>query len=91
MTLTLDLAPDLEARLRRRAAQEGGDEQAVALRLLAKTLAEEEEPAGELSPARSMADLFSGRVGLVAGSGEAYSENGGQRFTEYVTRKHEQP
>lgn len=65
MMITLDLAPDLEALLRRRAAQEEGDEQAVALRLLADTLTEEAE--NEAPTGRSMADLFAGRVGLVSG------------------------
>ena len=88
MTITLDLVPDLEARLRRRAAREGTNEQEVALRLLADTLAEDEE---EVSPAAgSMADLFAGRLGQVAGSGEAYSENGGRRFAAHLAQRHEQ-
>lgn len=83
MTITLDLAPDLEALLRRRGRE---DEQAVALRLLADTLTEEAE--NEAPAGRSMADLFAGRVGLVSGSGEANSEDGGRRFAEHLARKH---
>lgn len=86
MTITLDLAPDLEALLRRRAAEEGEDEQALALRLLADTLTEEAQ--NEAPTGRSMSDLFAGRVGLVSGSGEAYSEDGGRRFAEHLARKH---
>ncbi len=88
MTIMLDLPPDAEARLRHRATREGEDAQAVALRLLTERLAEEEaEDEGDLPTGRSMADLFAGRVGLVAGSGEAYSENGGLRFAEALERK----
>lgn len=89
MTITLDLAPDLEALLRCRAAQEEGDEQAVALRLLADTLTEEAE--NEAPTGCSMADLFAGRVGLVSGSGEVYSEDRGRRFAEHLAREHRQP
>lgn len=91
MTIMLDLPPDAEARLRRRASREGEDTQAVALRLLTERLAEErteEDAEEELSAGRSMADLFAGRVGLVAGSGEAYSEEGSRRFAEDLTRKY---
>ncbi len=92
MTIMLDLPPDAEARLRHRAIREGEDAQAVALRLLTERLAEEEpkeepEDGGNLSAGRSMADLFAGRVGLVAGSGEAYSEDGGRRFAKALARK----
>jgi len=69
--------------------EQGEDEQAVALRLLAGTLTEEAE--NEAPTGRSMADLFAGRVGLVSGSGEAYSENGGRRFAEHLARKQGQP
>ncbi len=89
MTIVLDLTPDAEARLRRRASREGQDAQAVALRLLTERLIEEETEEEETAPTgRSMADLFAGRVGLAAGSGAAYSENGGWRFAEGLARKH---
>ena len=90
MTILLDLTPDLEARLRRRASREGEEEQTVALRLLAASLGNDEsDDGGSPSPgSRSMADLFAGRVGLVSGSGEAYSEDGGSRFAEALARKH---
>ena len=92
MAILLDLTPDMEARLRRRALREREQEQIVALRLLMASLAEEEATDGEDSaPAsRSMADLFAGRVGLVSDAGEAYSENGGRRFAEALARKHAQ-
>ena len=90
MTLMLELAPELEARLRRRAIQDGEDEQSVALRLLSGTLIEEEEWEASIDTGRSMADLFAGRVGLVCGSGEAYSENGGRRYAAHLAQKHVQ-
>ncbi len=94
MTIMLELPPDAEARLRHRATRDGEDAQAVALRLLTERLAEEETEDEETedgeSPlmGRSMADLFAGRVGLVASSGEAHSEDGGRRFAEALARKH---
>lgn len=91
MSIVLDLIPDAEARLRRRASRDGEDAQAVALRLLTERLTEEEgEEEESLPTGRSMADLFAGRVGLVAGSGDAYSEDGGRRFAEGLARKHAQ-
>jgi hypothetical protein len=78
-----------EAYIRRRAAQEGEDEQALVARLMSGLLANEsEEPETAEVIGRSMADRFAGRVGVVAGSGEAYSEAGGQRFAEHLVRKH---
>ena len=82
MTITLELPTDIATYLRRHAAQAGQDEQAVALRLLTdlvRSVPPDEPDAMRDSPpaARSMADLFAGRAGVVAGSGEAYSEDGG--------------
>ncbi|MEX0641718.1 MAG: hypothetical protein WD468_03405 [Pirellulales bacterium] len=38
--------------------------------------------------AKTLADLFAGRVGLVESSGdEALSENCGERFTDYLEQK----
>ena len=80
MTIVLDLFPDAEARLRRRASRDGEDAQAVALRLLTERLSEEEFEEERPPAGRSMADLFAGRVGLVAGSGKAYLAVGAPYF-----------
>lgn len=81
MTLMLELSPETEARLRRKAERAG---QSLPDYLLAVANAESEEEASE----GSAADLFAGRIGRIKGSTEAYSQNCGQRFTEYVVEKH---
>lgn len=85
MTLMLELSPETEARLRRKAERAG---QSLPDYLVAVADAEVEEE--EASAAEgSAADLFAGRIGRIKGSSEAYSQNCGQRFTEYLMEKHQ--
>ncbi len=84
MTLMLELSPDTEARLKRKAERAG---QSLPDYLLAVADAEAEEEEPDASEG-SAADLFAGRIGRIKGSTEAYSQNCGQRFTEYVVEKH---
>jgi hypothetical protein len=45
-------------------------------------------PASEAQPARTMADLFAGRVGVVASTGDGrLSENTGERFADILVEK----
>jgi len=60
-------------------------------RVLRLTRPQTEEAENEAPTGRSMADLFAGRVGLVSGSGEVYSEDRGRRFAEHLAREHRQP
>jgi len=83
MTLMLELSPETEARLRRKAERAG---QSLPDYLLAVADAEAEEEEAEAT--EGSADLFAGRIGRIKGSTEAYSQNCGQRFTEYVVEKH---
>ncbi len=85
MTLTLELSPDLEARLQRKAKRAG---QSLPDYLLAVADAEDEEEEASATEG-SAADLFAGRIGCIKGSSEAYSQSCGQRFTEYLAGKHQ--
>ena len=77
MILTLELSSNLEVRLRRKAERAG---QSLPDYLLAVADAEEGEEEPNASEG-SAADLFAGRID---GSTEAYSQNCGQRFTDYL-------
>lgn len=47
-----------------------------------------DQPNGGVEPARTLADLFAGRVGQIASGGrERLSENAGERFTDYLEAK----
>lgn len=85
MTLMLELSPDTEARLRRKAERAG---QSLPDYLVAVADAEVEEDEASIADG-SAADLFAGRIGRIKGSSEAYSQNCGQRFTEYLAKKHQ--
>lgn len=48
----------------------------------------EEEPTGRDQEARSLADLFTGRLGLIdSGGRERLSENGGEKLTDHLEAK----
>ena len=63
MTITIDLAPEVLARLRDKAAREGEDSEAVAARLLAEALEWEAQDQGEAIEGiqRGLADFEAGR------------------------------
>ncbi|HEX2077434.1 MAG TPA: hypothetical protein VHG08_06980 [Longimicrobium sp.] len=51
----------------------------------------EAPPASGGKPARTMADLFAGRVGLAASGGDGrLSENTGEKFTDILVKKRRQ-
>ncbi len=85
MTLMLELSPETEARLRRK-AERAGQRLPDYLLAVADAEAEEEEAGEEKAEVAegSAADLFAGRIGRIKGSMEAYSQNCGQRFTDYL-------
>ena len=80
MTLMLELSPDTEARLRRK-AERAGQSLPDYLLAVAEAEADEEEPDASEG---SAADLFAGRIGRIKGSTEAYSQNCGKRFADYL-------
>ena len=87
MTLTLELSPETEARLRRKAERAG---QSLPDYLIAVADAEDEE--GEASVAEgSAADLFAGRIGRFRSGGDGnWSQDTGRKFAEGMVEKRRQ-
>lgn len=100
--MTIVLSPEIEAALAAQAERRGLTPDQLANEILKDNLRdangagqiavngssiEAEEPEEELAEG-TLADLLAGRIGVVKGSGEAFSQNCGERFTEYVVKKH---
>ena len=84
MTITLDLAPDIEARLLRQAAREGRNAEVIAQAVLRAGLEEQEDEATSPSP-KTLAELFAGRTGVFNSEGKFnYSSNTGKAFTDLL-------
>ena len=87
MTLMLELEPEVETRLRRKAERAG---QSLPEYLIAVADAEPEE-AGEDASEGSAYDLFEGLIGQVASGGEGrWSEDCGEKFAEGMAEKRRQ-
>jgi len=87
MTLMLELSPDLEARLRRKAERAG---QSLPDYLLAVADAEADEEEINASEG-SAADLFAGRIGRFRSGGEGdWSQDTGRKFAEGMAEKRRQ-
>lgn len=92
MAITIELSPETESAVRAR-AEELGDDPADLLRELVEDSfrAPSTIPPGEHGEERpSLADLYAGRFGRIEGSSEAFSENTGRRFGEYVEQKYKE-
>ena len=84
MTLTLELAPEVESRLRKKAEKAG---QSLPEYLIAIADAEVEEEETDESEG-SAYDLFKGRIGLFrSGSDGAWSQDTGRKFAEGMAEK----
>ena len=100
MTITIDLAPEEEARLREAATKRGLAPQRYVAQALADALqreAEESVPLKEARPpadvdsaARTLDKLLAGRTGRVHFQPSDLSENVGEKFTEYLEEKRRQ-
>ena len=87
MTLMLELAPDVEARLREKAEKAG---QSLPEYLIAVADAEVKEEEMDTSEG-SAYDLFEGLIGQVSSDGEGrWSEDCGKKFTEGMVEKRRQ-
>lgn len=86
--MTITLTSDLEVRLAEAARQQGKTLEQVALDVLRIYAAQGSRVTTEESTEGSAADLFTGRIGLIQGSSEAFSQDCGKRFAEYVADKH---
>jgi hypothetical protein len=82
MTITIELPPDLEARLRDKAEKLGQDPITYVTALVNRDLSGgEEEPT-------TLAELFAGRVGQInSGGTERLSEKCDQLFTDHLEQK----
>lgn len=90
MTLTLELTPAQEKRLREKAAEAGQEPQAYLLTAADIDDAEADKKEIEDAPTGSAYDLFKGRIGLFHGSGANLSENAEQLVAEIIAEKHQQ-
>jgi hypothetical protein len=82
MTIELDLPPETEERLRKRAELVGQDPATYVQALVDRDLS------GEQPSPQSLAELLAGRVGVVhSGGGERLSEDTGGKFTDYLEQK----
>ncbi len=87
MTLMLELEPEVETRLRRKAERAG---QSLPEYLIAVAEAEPEE-AGDDASEGSAYDLFKGLIGHFRSGGEGrWSENCGEKFAEGMAEKRRQ-
>lgn len=93
MTITINLDPEKEARLRQKAARLGRDADSYALELLNNVLSapEPEPPAGEppARPKRTLAEALAGRIGTQHSGRGDLSQNTGKAFTRLLLEKHE--
>ncbi len=93
MTVILELLPEMETRLRRRAKRAGQDLPSFLLAVADREAQEEteEEEVAEDEQEGSAYDLFAGRIGRINGLSEAnWSENCGEKFTEGMVEKRRQ-
>ncbi len=86
MTITIELAPEAEARLRKKAEERGQEPAGYVTALLTRDLNQDLGP-GEAEP-KNLAEMLAGRVGLFHSGGESrLSENCGEKFTDYLVEK----
>lgn len=87
MTLMLELEPEVETRLRRKAERAG---QSLPDYLIAVAEADVEEAEDEDANG-SAADLFAGRIGLLQSGGDGeWSQDTGRKFSEGMAEKRRQ-
>ena len=91
MTITINLEPEKEARLRQKAARLGRDADSYALELLDNVLsAPEPEPPAEEVPARpkqTLAEALAGHIGTQHSGRGDLSQNTGKAFTKLMVEK----
>ncbi len=87
MTLMLELEPEVETRLRKKAERAG---QSLPEYLIAVADAEPEEAGNDASEG-SAYDLFEGRIGLFGSGGDGeWSQDTGRKFAEGMAEKRRQ-
>jgi hypothetical protein len=82
MSITIQLAPHVEAQLREKAASMGQDPAAYVASLVDQDLRPGE------STSKTLADMLEGRVGRInSGGKENLSEECGEKFADYLVQK----
>ena len=87
--MVIRLTSDIETALAQAAQRQGTTPERLALDLLSSLVLPSATPDSSAGEA-SLFDFLSGYIGTVEGTGEALSENCGQRFAEGLVAKHEQ-
>lgn len=85
--MTIHLPPDLERPLTEEARKKGTTAELLAIDSL-RRLFPQDQGEGAAAQPKTLLDLLGDSVGAVAGSGEAWSENCGERFTDGLVEKH---
>jgi hypothetical protein len=83
---TIILPPEIETPLAEAARQQGTTPEQLALETLRKSFAPKENGTPEKS-GETLYDFLKDYIGTVAGSGEALSEDCGEKFTDYLVEK----
>jgi len=84
---TITLPPEIEAPLSEAARQQGITTELLAVESL-RQMFPPASPAIESENAKSLYDFLADHVGVIQGSGDAFSENCGQRFADGLLEKH---
>lgn len=87
--MTITLTTDIEAMLAVLASRQGKTLEQLALETLREHLTPALQPTADEADEGSAADLFAGRIGLIHGASEAFSQDCGKRFAAYVAEKHQ--
>lgn len=91
MTIILELAPELEARLRRRANLAGQEVADYVLAVVENTAQEDEQEDTEEKTEGSAYDLFAEHIGRIHSGGQGrWSEDTGEKFAAGMEEKRRQ-
>jgi hypothetical protein len=82
--MTITLPPEIEAPLAEQARQRGTTPESLAVETLRQAF---QKPAEEPPPGGTLYDALKDYSGVVEGTGESFSENCGERFTDYLVEK----
>ncbi len=88
--MTITITPEIEKGLTAEAQRQGTTPETLALDALQERFVRETHREEAGATEGSAYDLFVGRIGGIHGSHEALSQNTGERFTEYVVKKHQE-
>lgn len=91
MTITINLEPEKEARLRQKAARAGRPVEQIAYEFVTRGLDEpdtEAPPQKQSPPVRTLAEALAGRIGTQHSGRGDLSQNTGKAFARLLLEKH---